>query len=568
MSMEPGAPLDLALAREVAIREGLKAVIGGEVGSAGASYLISATLVSAESGELLAGFRETADDSTAILRAVDRLSKKLRERVGESLKTIRQSQPLEQVTTSSLRALRKYTEGWRTFELEGDYAKSIGLLHEALALDTAFAAAYRKLGVAYGNIGGHRSEEVEALTQAFQHRDRLTDRERYITEAFYYSSVTGEREKAITAYETMIGLYPDDPDAPNNLALFYGDFRDYARAKELLQRAIELVPEAANGYLNLAYYQVALGRFEQARETLEQLAEVQPEHPWLQLYSSRLASAGGDYDEAEKHALALRESQIGNLYWRARTSGELANLAKIRGHLAVAERHLRDAMATNEERRLAAAYVGGAIALAEVDVRFRGAPDRGLEQVEEALRQHPLDSIAPLDRPYLGLGFFYARAGQPERARDWLSEYEARIDASLRRPSEPILDRARGVIALADRQARDAIELFRRADKGACAACILPYLGRAYDLAGAPDSTIAIYERYVTTPWLHRLALDANYLGLMYERLAALYGERGDSEKAIYYYGKLVELWKEADPELQPRVEAARRAISALSPDS
>jgi hypothetical protein len=29
-----------------------------------------------------------------------------------------------------------------------------------------------------------------------------------------------------------------------------------------------------------------------------------------------------------------------------------------------------------------------------------------------------------------------------------------------------------------------------------------------------------------------------------------------------------VELWKDADPELQPRVEAARWAIEALSPDT
>ncbi len=43
--------------------------------------------------------------------------------------------------------------------------------------------------------------------------------------------------------------------------------------------------------------------------------------------------------------------------------------------------------------------------------------------------------------------------------------------------------------------------------------------------------------------------------------------QRGNTERAIYYYGKLVELWKDADPELQPRVEAARRAIAALSPD-
>ena len=44
--------------------------------------------------------------------------------------------------------------------------------------------------------------------------------------------------------------------------------------------------------------------------------------------------------------------------------------------------------------------------------------------------------------------------------------------------------------------------------------------------------------------------------------------QRGDTAKAIYYYGKLVDLWKDADPELQPRVEAARAGeVEALSPD-
>jgi hypothetical protein len=53
----------------------------------------------------------------------------------------------------------------------------------------------------------------------------------------------------------------------------------------------------------------------------------------------------------------------------------------------------------------------------------------------------------------------------------------------------------------------------------------------------------------------------------VHERLGYLYEQRGDTAKAIYYYGKLVDLWKDADPELQPRVEAARRTIEALSPD-
>jgi hypothetical protein len=52
-----------------------------------------------------------------------------------------------------------------------------------------------------------------------------------------------------------------------------------------------------------------------------------------------------------------------------------------------------------------------------------------------------------------------------------------------------------------------------------------------------------------------------------FERLGALYEERGDTQNALYNYGKFVELWDEADSDLQPRVEAARRAIGALSTD-
>jgi len=47
-----------------------------------------------------------------------------------------------------------------------------------------------------------------------------------------------------------------------------------------------------------------------------------------------------------------------------------------------------------------------------------------------------------------------------------------------------------------------------------------------------------------------------------------LYEQRGERQKSIQHYAEFVDLWKDADPELQPRVEAARRAIEALSPDT
>ena len=87
-----------------------------------------------------------------------------------------------------------------------------------------------------------------------------------------------------------------------------------------------------------------------------------------------------------------------------------------------------------------------------------------------------------------------------------------------------------------------------------------------------------MYELYLTTNWDRRILKGgfhlpdqgggSYWLPVVYERLGDLYEQRSDTAKATYYYGKLVDLWKDADPVLQPRVEAARRAIEALSPDT
>jgi serine/threonine-protein kinase len=77
---------------------------------------------------------------------------------------------------------------------------------------------------------------------------------------------------------------------------------------------------------------------------------------------------------------------------------------------------------------------------------------------------------------------------------------------------------------------------------------------------------ISASERYVTTPWYGNVRLDndAYFLALHYERLGTLYEERGDREKALLYYDRLVDLWQNADPALQPRVEDARRRMAEL----
>lgn len=567
MGKEPGAALDPTLAREVAIREGLRVIVTGEVAAVGSSYVLSAEIVTAQSGEVLAGFRETAKNSEDILSAIDGLSKKLRERIGESFKSIRAAPPLESVTTASLEALQKYSQALRVVYTLGEIDRGIVLLEEAIALDTMFAAAYSELATALSNRREERARAVEAFTKAFEYRDRLTERERYIMMGNYYLDVTGERDKAIAAYQTVLETYPTDSEALNNLGVLYFQLRDFARAEELMHRALATDSSVAVTWGNLVINQIAQGKFDEAESTVAMMRAKVPEHPATYFNASSLASSRGDYATAERHLQELREARRVSLSMRATTAGGLATVARVQGRLAEAERYARDALAADEQRGLPSEVLGNVINLAWLEVWFRGNPERGLATIEAALERYPLDALDPLDRPYLGLARIYAWAGAPASARKLMAERESVLDEDELR-GEAFAHNVRGAIALSEGRAEEAISEFLKWDEStACTICALPSLAMAYDMAGQADSVIVIYERFLETPWQWRVGTDSYALAIAYERLGQLYEEGGESEKAVYYYGKLVDLWEGADPELQPRVESARRAIGALSTD-
>ena len=175
------------LAREIATREGAKAVLDGEIVRLGQSYVVSARLVAALDGQELATFRETAASEDELIGALGKLSRAVREKAGESLRAIRASSELERVTTPSLPALRKYVEGSALADEAGDAERGLALLGEAVTLDTAFAMAWRKIAVLLGNEGRDRTRALAAITTAYRHRERLSEKERLLTEGYYYT---------------------------------------------------------------------------------------------------------------------------------------------------------------------------------------------------------------------------------------------------------------------------------------------------------------------------------------------------------------------------------------------
>lgn len=147
-------------------------------------------------------------------------------------------------------------------------------------------------------------------------------------------------------------------------------------------------------------------------------------------------------------------------------------------------------------------------------------------------------------------------------------------DTSIRRVQQPRLHDALADIELAGGKPLDAVAEFRRGDiafDGApadeCAPCLSFNLGRAFDAAGKADSATAAFERYLATPyWLKGdVEFDPLRVPAIRERLGQLYESMGKPDKAIEQYRLFIDLWKNADPELQPRVADARKRLARLT---
>ncbi len=563
----PAAPvLAAALAREVAERLGSKAVVTGQIDPVGGGYVLSASLVAAADGRVLTAVRETAENSGALLGAIDRLSSKLRERIGESLVTIRANQPLEQVTTGSLPALRKYSDALRLEEAGRD-EEAIPLLREAVALDSGFAMAWRKLAVVLGNTFMPYTEQATAATQAFTHRDRLPELERSLAVAYYYGLVEYSPEKMQAAYRSALAIDPDNQPALNNLSNELWRTGRYADAESLAVHAIR-VGRGPVLVRTAIQAQVAQGHFADAAATLERYRQSSPGSAHVLELGSELAASQANFLRADTLLRQVRQEQRGSVVWQALTTRMTGLMAARLGKLAESKQLLSEFMAMGDARRLPADYYGGAIDLAAQELALRNQPALALQHLSDALARHPLDSMPPTDRPYSDLARISAMAGKLDQAKRYLREQEATVPAGVRASD---LNRylAFGAVAEAEGRPRDALAAYRmfRQEAG-CPLCGLDELARLYDKTGQPDSARVAYEQLITLPAPGRLWGDALSRAPALKRLGELYEAKGDRKKAAAYYGQFIELWKDADAELQSGVREVRGRVGRLAQEA
>ena len=558
--------LDLALAREIAIRDGIPAVIDGDVSTIGPTYVLSVRLVSADSGRELAAFRESADDSKGVIPAIDRLSKRLRGKIGESLRTVRQTPALEEVSTGSLDALRKYVQAVHAREAEGDPLRAKQLLNEAIALDSGFAMAYRKLGLVYRNDLNLPDEGTAAFKKAMEHSSRLSEVERQMTIGSYYEfSTEVDPARALAAYDAVLAIRPDYNVALTNAAALYMvDLGDFKKAIAYLRRALGADSSGIRTYQGLENALNDDGQISE-RDRIVNLAERNfPTNPEAKLDRIYFLVLDDHYDSA---TLVLRRIQRESPYNQVTQSAItwlLSNIATREGRLAASEQLVSEGSAIDAQRGLLSAPLSRELIFAFDDVWFREEKARGLQRLDAALARYSLASIPPLQRPYPYIATVYALGGRPARARAVLAEMEHAIPAPLLGSQQYEIHKARGEIALAEQQSKEALTEFREGASRGYPTDRLPNIGRAFDMMDNADSTIAAFEGYLRRTSTARYATDDRYRAGVYKRLGELYEARGDTARATTNYAAFVSYWKDADPELQIRVAQIQKRLARL----
>ncbi len=562
--------LTLSLGREVALRAGLKAVLSGEVTRLGDGYMISAQVIGADSGQVLAAHRETAFSAREIIPTVDRLSRNLRRAIGESLRGVRAGPPLEAVTTGSLAALKWYSQGARLSDL-GRYEESIPFYERAISIDTAFAMAWRAMGVDLWNTGREPARQAEALTKAYTLRDRLTERERYGAEAQYFEWVLADRTRARQAWQALLAIHPDDNIALTNLGLITWYENDYETAAELAARAIRSDSNQQAPYTNLVDAQVTLGNFAAVETTLARWRSRFGTKGAYEVQVGLMASARKDYDSASRafrrgHLAQGSAGQTEAAIW-------LASVASTRGRLSEAQRLAR---MPSDANRSWLARIRWALLQARSELHYGLDRSRVVRRLDSLRASPGYRGIEVTNRPFPELAMLYALAAQPERAKTVFSEGEGELRAvgsNGQRMMNGLHYRMLsngfyGTLLLHEQKYEEAGERFQRAAATYGGVTWLPELALSLDRSGATDSALAVYERYVESSWNFRLYVDRHSLGPALRRVGELYEARNDRGRAVESYQKFVALWHDADPVLQPQVADVRKRLGELTRES
>ena len=550
MGRSTDSKLTPEIAREICQRTGSAAALEGSIAQIGTQYLLTLKTVNCKSGESLASAEAEAIDKNHVLDALGKTASEIRNKLGESLNTVRKlDTPLEQATTPSLGALQAYSLG-EDAHRKGDFAASIPFFQQAVELDPNFAMAYAMLGTNYANTGETTKSEAYTL-KAFELRGRVSEKERFYIASNYYGDVIGNLEKAIPTYQLWAKTYPRESKAVCGLAYTYFKVGRYDDALLAAQTCVNLEPSGLSYDTLMAGY-FLLNRFDEAKATA---AEAQLHHfdsslSHLNLYL--IAFIEHDVARMAREAAAVRDApghEYTMLTYEALTAAYLGERAKARDF----SRRAADFAQRAGDRQTAAARLADA-AFQEALMGDAAEGRRGASTALAMSKDSDVMATAALA---------YAFAGETAEA-DVLAN-----DCAKRSPEDTLvqsvlLPTVRAMIALNRGNAANAIEILQTASPYELSSAGQMYpvyaRGEAYLAAGDGRAAAAEFQKVLD----HRGIVPNTPIGAIARLgLARGYLLQGDTKKGKAAYQDFLALWKNADADI-PILTQAKTEIANL----
>jgi serine/threonine protein kinase/Tfp pilus assembly protein PilF len=544
MGRSAGNPLTDDVARDLCQRAGSKAVLAGSIAQFGNRFNLTLNAVSCLNGDPLASAEAQAGDKDHVLDAVGEIASEMRAKLGESLSSIQKfDAPIQEATTPSLEALKAYSLGMKTWEGKGDY-EAIPFFRRAIELDDNFALAYTVLGITYNNLGqdGLGSEN---LTKAYELRGRVSERERYWVSANYFSSATGELEKANETCELWAQTYPRDDVPPALLGVNYMSAGQWERALPEHLQSLRLEPNDAIVYYTLGQTYIALNRLEDARAASDQAWARKIDYWGLHLLAYQLAFLRGDRGEMERQ-VAWGAGKPGNedRLFSAESTTE-AYYGRVRRAREFSRRAVESAQRV-EAKETAALWRANA-ALREAEF---GNPEQTSQGTSTVLAMAPGRSVRVL------VALALARAGNAAQAEPIVEEL-AKSNSSNSLLNSYWLTTIRAAIELDRNDPGKAVELLQAAapyelgsyDNTLQLGTMYPIFirGQAYLGLHQGKEAAAEFQKFLD----HRgVVLSYPLAALSRLGLARAYTLQGDSAKARAAYQDFLTLWKDADPDI------------------
>ena len=543
------------IARDLCQRAGSKAYLSGSIASLGSQYVLGLKAVNCLTGDTLAEEQERATGKEQVLSTMDKAAPKIRAKLGESLSSIQKfDMPIEQVTTSSLEALKAYSLGTRALNEQGDLVAT-SFFKRAIELDPDFAAAYASLSAIYGNLmdDGLQNENLE---KAYALRNRVSERERFRISSSYYGAITGEIEKAKPILELWAKTYPRDATPHIDLSVDAMNLGQWENALASGLEGLRLDPGNSVAYENLGSIYLALDRLDDAQAILDQAKARKFDPEWDHFVLYQIAFLRGNTVGMQEQLAWANERPESGLVFAVASDSEAYSGRLVKGRNLL-NRSVDSARHNGLQVAAACWKAYGALREAEF-----GNPKEADREAASAL------SLASSPDVKLLSALALARAGDVMRAERVLKELEKTT------VPDSIFD-SYGLAAI-----RAAIEIDRgkpaRAlqylEKALCcelgSEMVLPMAtmypvyvrGEAYLDAAQGQLAAAEFRKMLS----HR-GLMSNFplIALAHFGLARAYTLQGDTARARAAYQDFLALWKDADPDI-PILKKAKAGYAKL----